>query len=186
MVNCLANATARLQLPLAELMTTERSIPSADNLELLTDSGFALAIQLLGHHEDAADVVQDTLNKLIHGDYYKHHKGSLHTWFLKVVRNGALDVIRKRKPNDHEAVTRLPTKSKSPDISVECSELMGILRQQLDLMPESQLEIILLRDFHDLCYAEIAKVLSIAPGTVMSRLHRARKELRLRMEKYLK
>lgn len=63
---------------------------------------------------------------------------------------------------------------------------MGILRQQLDLMPESQLEIILLRDFHDLCYAEIAEVLSIAPGTVMSRLHRARKELRVRMEKYLK
>ncbi len=106
MVNCLTNAPDRLQLPLAELMTTERSIPSADNLELLTDSGFALAIQLLGHHGDAAEVVQDTLNKLIHGGYYKHHKGSLHTWFLKVVCNGALDVIRKRKPNDPPTAAR--------------------------------------------------------------------------------
>ena len=50
----------------------------------------------------------------------------------------------------------------------------------------AQREIVLLRDFHDLSYTEIAEVLGIAPGTVMSRLHRARNELRKRMKKYLK
>ena len=53
-------------------------------------------------------------------------------------------------------------------------------------MPQDQQEIILLRDHQDLSYAEIAEVLAMPAGTVMSRLHRARNELRNRMKKYLK
>ena len=49
----------------------------------------------------------------------------------------------------------------------------------------AQREIVLLRDFHDLSYAEIAKVLDIPAGTVMSCLYRVRNELRERMKKYL-
>jgi DNA-directed RNA polymerase specialized sigma24 family protein len=59
MVNCQPNATARLQWPLAGEMTVDNNLPSRDELEALSESGFALAIQLLGRHEDAADVVQD-------------------------------------------------------------------------------------------------------------------------------
>ena len=52
-------------------------------------------------------------------------------------------------------------------------------------MDIAQREIVLLRDFHSLSYAEIAEVMEIQAGTVMSRLHRARKELRQRMRRYL-
>jgi RNA polymerase sigma-70 factor (ECF subfamily) len=48
-------------------------------------------------------------------------------------------------------------------------------------LPDEMREIILLRDYHDLSYAEIARVLSVPTGTVMSRLHRARCALRERM-----
>tara|TARA_Y100001934_G_scaffold226519_2_gene271781 strand:- start:689 stop:1267 length:579 start_codon:yes stop_codon:yes gene_type:complete len=184
-VNCLPNATSQLQWPLAGEMTSDGHFPSCDELEALSDSGFALAIQLLGRHEDAADVVQDALCKLVHGGHYRRHKGPARVWFLKVVRNGALDAVRRRRPNDDEAVANLPAGTKPPDVTAELGELTVILRCQLESLPVAQREIILLRDFHDLSYGEIAKVLGVASGTVMSRLHRARNALRQRMNKYL-
>ena len=56
------------------------------------------------------------------------------------------------------------------------------LRQALHELPDDMREILLLRDYHDLSYAEIAGVLNIAAGTAMSRLHRARSALRQRMQ----
>ncbi|MBC8243662.1 MAG: sigma-70 family RNA polymerase sigma factor [Verrucomicrobia bacterium] len=185
-MNCLPNATSQLQWPMPGEMTTGSHLPSRAELEALSDSGFALAMQLLGRREDAADVVQDALRKLVHGGRYNSQKGSRLGWFLKVVRNGALDTVRRRRPNDDVAVARLAATAPPPDVAVEREELAGIMRRQLEVMPVAQREIILLRDFHDLSYAEIAEVLGIATGTVMSRLHRARGELRTRMKKYLR
>ena len=156
-----------------------------DDVDSLSDHGFALAIQLLGRHEDAADVVQDSLRKLVHSGQYNAHRGPKRAWFLKVVRNGALDALRKRKPEDEEAVDQLKDDDLSPAEAVEQNELKHIIRQQLARMVVAQREIILLRDFHNLTYAEIAEVMEIRAGTVMSRLHRARQELRQRMRRYL-
>lgn len=156
-----------------------------DDIESLSDHGFALAIQLLGRREDAADVVQDSLRKLVHSGQYNARRGPKRAWFLKVIRNGALDVLRKRKPEEEETVAQLKDDDLSPAEAVEQNELKHILRQQLTTMDVAQREIILLRDFHDLTYAEIAEVMEIRAGTVMSRLHRARKELRQRMRRYL-
>ncbi len=166
---------------------TEGPEKTADaELEALSESGFALAIQLLGRHADAADVVQDSLRKLLHSGRFDARRGNARAWFLKVVRNGALDTLRRRKPHDAEAVAALPDATPAPDEAAARSELAQIIRRELDALPTEQREIILLRDFHDLSYSEIAEVLALAPGTVMSRLHRARRALRERMGKFLK
>ena len=78
-----------------------------------------------------------------------------------------------------------PDNNKNPEVSTERNELTVLLKQELNSMPQDQQEIILLRDHQDLSYAEIAEVLAMPAGTVMSRLHRARNELRNRMKKYL-
>ena len=104
---------------------------------------------------------------------------------MKVVRNCALDILRQRKSHEPEAVEELEDPSAAPDESVEHRELLTIMRKQIDLMSFEQKESVLLRDFHGLTYAEIAEVLDIASGTVMSRLHRARIELRSRMKRSL-
>jgi RNA polymerase sigma-70 factor (ECF subfamily) len=101
------------------------------------------------------------------------------------VRNGALDVLRKRKAEDEGAIAQLEDTDLSPAEATEQNELKSLIRQQLEGMDVVQREIVLLRDFHDLSYAEIAEVMEIRAGTVMSRLHRARKELRQRMRRYL-
>jgi len=167
-------------------MRADSEKTTSAELEALGESGFALAIQLLGRHEDAADVVQDSLRKLVHGRQFDARRGNARAWFLKVVRNGALDVLRRRKPHDAEAVAELADAAPTPDAAAEQGELSQIIRHELDALPAEQREIILLRDFHDLSYGEIAEVLDLAPGTVMSRLHRARRALRERMEKFLK
>ena len=104
---------------------------------------------------------------------------------MKVVRNGALDLLRRRKPHDADAVTELTDAAPAPDEAAARGELAQIIRRELDMLPAEQREIILLRDFHDLSYGEIADVLDLAPGTVMSRLHRARRALREQMGKFL-
>ena len=101
------------------------------------------------------------------------------------MRNGSLDVLRRQKPNDVEALADQPDNNKNPEVSTERNELTVLLKRELNSMPQDQQEIILLRDYQDLSYAEIAEVLAMPAGTVMSRLHRARNELRNRMKKYL-
>ena len=168
-----------------ENMNAGHAESAREDIESLSEHGFALAIQLLGRHEDAADVVQDSLRKLVHSGQYDAQRGPKRAWFLKVVRNGALDVLRKRKPEDEGVVAQLENTDLSPAETTEQNELKTIIRQQLEGMDVVQREIVLLRDFHDLSYAEIADMMEIRAGTVMSRLHRARKELRQRMRRYL-
>ena len=180
------NREANFASPLEWPMTEGPEKPVDAELEALGESGFALAIQLLGRHEDAADVVQESLRKLVHGGRFDARRGNARAWFLKVVRNGALDALRSRKLHDADAVAELTDAAPSPDDAAESGELAQIIRRELDALPTEQREIILLRDFHDLSYGEIAEVLDIAPGTVMSRLHRARRGLRERMGRFLK
>ena len=142
-------------------------------------------MQLLKHREDAMDVVQDSLRKLVHGGQLNEKLGTHRSWFLRVVRNGSLDVLRRRKPHDVETLADQPDNNKKPDVATELNELTVLLKRELNSMPQDQQEIILLRDYQDLSYAEIAEVLAMPAGTVMSRLHRARNELRNRMKKYL-
>jgi len=68
------------------------------DLESLSYQGFGVAMQLLNHREDAMDVVQESLRKLVHGGQFNGKLGTHRSWFLKVVRNGSLDVLRRRKP----------------------------------------------------------------------------------------
>ena len=157
-------------------------------VEDLGRMGFALAMQLLRHHEDAADVVQDCLQRLLKKPrLYDAKRGQLRGFFLKVVRNRCLDVLRQRRWGQVSA-DELPQVADSsaprPDQAVEQREMLALLRLELDVLPTEQREVILLRDFHNLSYAEISEVLSIPAGTVMSRLHRARAELGRRMQRF--
>jgi RNA polymerase sigma-70 factor (ECF subfamily) len=159
---------------------------TAESLEELGRAGYALALQLLRHREDAADAVQDALQRLVQKrGLFDARRGTLRAWFLKIVRNRSLDLLRRRKRHRCDAadVVHVPAPARQrPDATVAEAELLNLVRKTLEDMPEPQREIILLRDFHQLSYAEIAEVLSIRSGTVMSRLHRARLELRQRLE----
>ena len=146
--------------------------------------GFTLAYQLLGNSDDAAETVQDGLLVLWRNRAKLDSRRNPRGWFYRVVRNLCVDRLRRRRLQ-----TTLPLddalapdeRAGDPSGIAQANEYRTRLRRELEDMPPNLRDILYLRDFHDLSYAEIAEVLSIPAGTVMSRLHRARMELRDRM-----
>ncbi len=172
---------------------TSTGLRTDDQIDLsraedLGKSGFALAMQLLSNREDAADAVQDALCLLLRKRHlFDPRRGDLRAWFLKIVRNGCIDLIRKRKRlpmGSSESIDTATREQASPSQQAELREHRTLLKSELMGMAPEQREVILLRDYHNLSYAEIASVLGVPKGTIMSRLHRARTELRNRMQRY--
>lgn len=144
----------------------------------LGNGAHALATQMLGNGDDAADAVHDAFVKVFRKpDAYDENKGPLTPWFLRVVRNQCLDLIRRRRPAE-DGVDELSDSTPGPDTVLEMNQRDRELQIALRRLSAGQREIIVLRDYMDLSYAEIAQVLAIAQGTVMSRLHRARMALK--------
>ena len=108
---------------------------------------------------------------------YDASTGPLTPWFLRVVRNQCIDLIRRRRPGD-VGVEELSDPRPGPEGSLEAAQRDQELQLALAKLSAGQRQIIVLRDYMDLSYAEIADVLEIARGTVMSQLHRARLALR--------
>lgn len=151
-------------------------------LAQLGNGAQALATQILGNAEDAADAVHDAFAVVLaRPDAYDRARGPLKPWFLRVVRNRSLDLLRKRRPAA-DSVAQLVEPGAGPEQSLEDDERDRQLQQALRALSSGQRQIIVLRDYLDLSYAEIAMVLDIAAGTVMSRLHRARLALKTLLE----
>jgi len=147
-------------------------------LILLGNGAHALATQMLGSADDAADAVHDAFATVLHRpEVYDASKGPLKAWFLRVVRNRCIDLIRRRKPVDSNVGEQVHP-GMGPEQRLEIAQRDESLRLALSNLRSDQRQIIVLRDYVELTYAGIADVLDIAPGTVMSRLHRARLALR--------
>ena len=144
----------------------------------LGGGAFAIAFQILGNPDDAADAVQDSIVTVLGAPRaYDPQRGALKPWFFRVVRNRALDCLKQRKasvlPSD-ELLDPAP----GPQTNAEQTERDSALWAALKGISIEHREMIVLRDYLGLSYAEIADILGIALGTVMSRIHRARLALR--------
>lgn len=154
--------------------------------ELVTLGGgaHALASHILGNPDDASDAVQDAFATVLGKPAaYDAEKGPLKPWFLRVVRNRCLDLLRRRRPGS-VAVDGLSDKGATPEQAAEIDDRNRQLKLALATISNEQRQIVILRDHLDLSYAEIADVLDVVPGTVMSRLHRARLALREVLKSY--
>ena len=147
---------------------------------------YLLALQLMRNPDDALDVSQDAMLRFFSTlDRIKPGR-PVRPWLYAIVRNRARDLMRRRpvrRPDpiaadDPEAGVELISAAPRPDADAERSELQRRVWRALALLSEDHREILVLRDYQDLSYEEIAAVLKIPMGTVMSRLHRARKALR--------
>lgn len=150
----------------------------------LGNGAHVLAMQILGNSDDAVDAVHDAYLKVMKkpGSYKPVH-GPLAPWFMRIVRNHCIDILRRRRPAT-EQVDNLHDAGPGPDGLLEIEQRDLGLQQALRALSSEQRQIIVLRDYMDMSYAEISGVLDIAKGTVMSRLHRARLALKEELSRY--
>jgi RNA polymerase sigma-70 factor (ECF subfamily) len=136
------------------------------------DAGYNLARWLTGDVADAEDAMQDALLRA-HRFLAEANPESPRAWFLRIVRNAAFSLLRRRRgweelPEDE--VADEPGADERLTAAVEVEEL----RAAMASLKEQFREVLVLRELEELSYEEIAAVAQIPLGTVMSRLNRAR------------
>ena len=150
---------------------------------------YVLALQLVGNREDALDVAQDALLRLFVHLGRAAPDRPLRPWLFAIVRNRARDLWRRRTARPNESLDARPdlsahlaARSGDPEQETSRRRLARRVWSAIGGLSRAHREILVLRDFHDLTYAEIAGTLDIPLGTVMSRLYAARSALRARLE----
>jgi RNA polymerase sigma-70 factor (ECF subfamily) len=150
---------------------------------------YLLALQMLSNRDDAMDVTQDAMLRFFTtlGSFDSERR--VQPWLFTIVHNQVRDLWRRRKrrpgdsARDADSLTsQLVSSGPSPEADLRRQQLREEVWRALAKLPAEKREIIVLRDFHDLAYNDIAQVLGIPIGTVMSRLHGARRQLRARLE----
>jgi len=148
----------------------------------ITQGAFRLAVQIVKQPADAEDVLQDaTATAVSHPGAPEPDSEAYRPWFYKVVRNKAIDRLRQlqRQRSDELIEDSIPANAGlNPEQSLINAQQKTMINQALDDLSLEQREIILLKDYHGFSYADIAMILDIPNGSVMSRLHRARLALK--------
>ena len=138
-----------------------------------------VAAAMVGDMELARDLTQDSFLKAYRALGTFDTKSPFLPWFYRILKNTCRDTLRRRG-RFRSVVDRLkPTLSDRGDLweEVSRSDTAAVVRKAVSRLDEKEREIIELRHFSGLTYDEIAGLLSIPKGTVMSRLHYARKAL---------
>lgn len=156
------------------------------------DAAYRLAMWMLRHSPDAEDAVQDSFIRAFRAfDSWRGENAK--GWLLKIVRNTCLSQLGKR--SRHTNVIHLDTvmgdqtidantpalrdKGLLPEDALIAADNHSKLRKAVKMLPPNNYEVLMLREFEDQTYKQISEIIGIPIGTVMSRLSRARQQLRI-------
>ena len=145
------------------------------------DAAHNLARWLLRNEQDAQDIVQEAYLRAFKS-FSGFHGSNGRAWLLTIVRNTSYTLLKKNQAVDFttfdEEIHLAGDESASPATILEHSEDAELIREAMDALPAEFREILALRHQEGLSYKEIADITQIPPGTVMSRLARARGKLK--------
>jgi RNA polymerase sigma-70 factor (ECF subfamily) len=147
------------------------------------DAAFNLARWLTRNDADAEDVVQEGFLRALRF-FGGFRGGDARAWLLTIVRNACYTWLRRNRVS--ELATPFDEEEHSGESDDPETELLEgadreILRQALEALPVEFREVVVLRELEGLSYKKIAGIADVPVGTVMSRLARARKRLRLHL-----
>ncbi|MBN2797617.1 MAG: RNA polymerase sigma factor [Deltaproteobacteria bacterium] len=142
------------------------------------------ALYVTKNYEEAVDVCQDAFIKALHEPRFFDPDFKMKAWLFRVVSNQCFNQIRNHKRRSVLLDANPPPDSSAPRQVdyVFTSERQRLLQQVLGRLSPDHQEILTLRYYSDLSYAEIADTLQVALGTVMSRLSRAKVRLMEEMQ----
>lgn len=153
----------------------------------------AIALGMLHDREDALEVAQEAFAKVFTSIKQFKEEASFYTWLYRIVVNLAIDrqrqkgrqpLLEREEPGagSVDLVETLPAEETAdPYEKVKDKELRERIWNAIDELTPSHKAVILLREVEGLSYEEISEILQCSRGTIMSRLHYARKRLQLRL-----
>lgn len=148
---------------------------------------YNVASKYAGNHYDAEDLVQETLYTAYNKFHQLRDSRKIKSWMFTILRNHFLKSQRKKAPvqadefeNGIDYLTRLESASSQPDVAsaYERKAEAETIQSILDTLPEKHKTVLILYYMEDSSYHEIAEMLGVPIGTVMSRLSRARQMMK--------
>ncbi len=145
----------------------------------------AFALGWTGNRDDALDLSQEAFARAFRAIRRYDPERPFYPWLHRILRNVCINHLG-RASRLHEVplddARPFPSAEEGPDVALERSETRRLVWEAIRKLGEQDREILVLRELQALTYAEIAAVLDIPRGTVMSRLHYARQRLREKLE----
>jgi RNA polymerase sigma-70 factor (ECF subfamily) len=152
---------------------------------------YGIAYRVVSHKEEAEDITQEVFVKVYHGLKKFEQQSSFSSWLYRIATNSALDALDKTKrhskniapltsqnnmKNEEETnALDLPASSaEGPEDKVIQKELRECINRVLKKLDREQARLLVMRDFEDLSYDEIARVLQLGLSAVKMRIHRSR------------
>jgi RNA polymerase sigma-70 factor (ECF subfamily) len=157
---------------------------------------YALAFGIVRSREDAWDVAQEAFVKAYRNLDRYEGTAAFFTWLYRITYNLSIDVLREKSRRDQVGLDDNPNVEEAlrrdgrgvdghPEDMATRKELQAVLQSAMSRLSEKHRAIIVLREVEGLSYEEMADVLGISKGTVMSRLFHARQNLQTLLQPYV-
>ena len=150
---------------------------------------FGVAVRMLGDRAEAEEVAQEVFLRVYRSVADFRGDAKLSTWLYTIASRLCLNRLeapdRRYGRAGEEALDRVASDGPPTGADLERTELETALHQAIAALPEDRRIVVVLRDLEGLAYEEIAHVLGVELGTVRSRLHRARMDLKAKLERFL-
>lgn len=138
---------------------------------------------MLGPHEEADEVLQNTFIKVYKGIDKFRGQSKLYTWLYRIATNEALSHLRKRKRHRTESLELLDHQAPAQaDSYLPAEDIQNLLQEAIALLPDRQRQVFLLRYYDEMPYQDMAEVLELSVGSLKASYHHAVKKI----ENYIK
>ena len=140
---------------------------------------YSISMGMLGSREDALDATQEVFIKIFRSIGSFKGDSALSTWIFRIVKNVCVDFLRKNKAvfEDELPQTLADESLPTPEEALLLSQNRDLVQSCVKELPLNCKTVLLLREYEQMSYSEIAKTLEIPEGTVKSRIARARRYL---------
>jgi RNA polymerase sigma-70 factor (ECF subfamily) len=181
--------------PLVRMAQAGDTLAFDELVKRYRDKVYRLSFKILRHEDDAAEALQDAFLSAFRGLKNFKVESTFSTWLYRIATNASLMKYRKRRDHhvsleqsqsanvDAEPL-QVPDWSQQPVRDLLDSETRSVLQEGVDRLPEELRTVFILRDVEGLSNAEVADVMELSVAAVKSRLHRARLQLRDRLNRY--
>jgi len=161
---------------------------------------FGLAFRMLHNGEEAKDITQDVFFSVYRSIKKFKGESKISTWLYRIAINACINRLKskgrkdtvplenKKQEGDLVAINEdnlISGRIDTPSEALERKNLNSILEREIGKLPDEYRVVLVMRDVEGLTYEEIEKILKVPDGTVKSRLHRARMELKKKLSKIL-